>query len=438
MSHEHSVTSSSIFRRRHFLKTFGLALGGVTLNQFSSTVARASGASEASLQNLHSIPSIGLLLPETRMHPMLGANVKAGLELCFSQARREHGTSWDGVHVEEYGVSTAAAIKAAEKLIGQKNVGMLVAVLNPHVAVSLHDILESHRTFLIVADAGANVPRDGEQSPYIFTNTLNYWRSNWAMGEWAVKQYGKKVFVASSLYESGYDALYAFRLGAERAGGQIVKNFVSHIPPDQADLTRLMQEIANANPHVVHASYSGREGLEFMKAYSAAGLAQKIPLSTSAFMMDEPLLGEVGSDALGVRSILAWSPTLDTVENRTFVRAFAKSNGRNPDAFAVVGYDTGGLILAGLAATGGDVANPNKLRDALRRASFAGPRGIVRMNPQTHGTTAPLYLCQVSRKGSMLVNDVMDEVKTASDHHTTLVALHAEERTGWLNTYLSA
>src|SRR2546426_10380737 len=83
------------------------------------------------------------------------------------------------------------------------------------------------RTFLILADAGANIVRETEQSPYVFHNTLGYWQSSLALGEWAVRNIGKKVFVASSFYESGYDALYAFRLGAEIAGRRGRRTYIS-------------------------------------------------------------------------------------------------------------------------------------------------------------------------------------------------------------------
>ncbi|MBI1804851.1 MAG: ABC transporter substrate-binding protein [Ignavibacteriae bacterium] len=433
MSKQQVVPPASTHHRREFLKTFGAVVGGLAINQFSLASAEASRL--GGLPKLSHVPSIGLLLPSSRLNPRFGDNVAAGLRLCFDQLDAETGSGKAKVFVEEFGTSSSLAVKNARALIAERNVDVLIGVMTPGVAVQLHDVLESSRTFLILADAGANVVRNVEHSPYVFHNSLNYWRSSWAMGEWVVRNIGRKVFVASSFYESGYDALYAFRLGVNSAGGTIVQTHISHVPPNATDLPKLMDSIRDLRPDVVFASYSGQEASEFVGAYVERGLDQQVPLAGSAFMSDDVVLNKVGSSALGVRSCLSWSPSLPTAENISFMKAFEEMTGRTADAFAVLGYDAARLVIEAVKNTGGDLKQSVKMREALRQAKFTSPRGIVRMNAETHEIVAPLYLRQVRQNGAGLINHALDELKPTPVNNRTVAAFRGEVRTGWLNAY---
>ncbi|HYQ87379.1 MAG TPA: ABC transporter substrate-binding protein [Bacteroidota bacterium] len=437
MTERQRALLSSNLRRRDFLRSFGAAVGGIAITHLPVPRERFSSAAANDSPKLSQMPTIGLLVPRSGINPRLAGSVAAGLKLALDQAHPQGRSDPGKLRLEEVGIRPSEAVNAAKTLILDRKADILVGVMNPAVATDLHDFLESNRTFLIIADAGANIVREAEQSPYVFHSTLGYWQSSFAMGEWAVRNIGRKVFVASSFYESGYDALYSFRLGAERAGGKILQTYISHVPPDRMDMIRVMGAIGDARPDFVFASYCGAEALDFARAFTSSASVSRIPLVGSSFMADEDLLKNFGAATIGMRSCLSWAPGLRTSGNDPFEAAFENMMGRPADSFAVLGYDTGQLIVQAVSGAGGDLGNPVRAREAFRSAKFAGPRGVIRMNSESQSTGMPLYLREVTMNGKGVVNRAVDELKATSENDRSVVALRAETRTGWLNAYLN-
>jgi branched-chain amino acid transport system substrate-binding protein len=438
MSIRNVISGFSNLRRREFLKTLGATVGGLAVGQLPLTSKMVAGARPRELPTLSHMPTIGLLLPRSGMHPHLGENLAAGLRLSLDEATPQGRSDPNKLRIEEVGIRPSETLEKARTLIAKDEVDILVGVINPSVAIDLHNTLESSRPFLILAEAGANIVREVEHSPYVFHNTLGYWRASWATGEWAVRNLGKRVFVASSFYESGYDALHAFRLGAERAGGKVVQTCISHIPPHVMDMNRLMGAMNEARPDAVFAMYSGEEALEFVRAFSTSSLVGQIPLICSSFMTENAMLERIGMAIPGTANCSSWAPGVQNPENESFKIAFKEMTGRNADSFAVLGYDTGRLIIETSRTVESELRNPPLVREALRQATFTSPRGVLRMDPETHNMMTPLYLCEVRVHAHGVVNLVKDELKPAPESNQTVMALRGETRTGWLNAYLNA
>jgi branched-chain amino acid transport system substrate-binding protein len=249
---------------------------------------------------------------------------------------------------------------------------------------------------------------------------------------------GKRAFVASSLYETGYDAYYAFPQGFEQAGGRVIRNEVTHLDPDRKDLAPLMAAIAAARPDFVYASYSGKAAVDFVRAYAAAGLSGRIPLLASGFTVDEALLPAMGADALGIKSCLSWSPTITTPENIAFRKAYNHQTRREADQFALLGYDTGSLIATAVKAATRMVLRSDGLKHALETVAVPTPRGSRSIEPGTGSSDTPLYLREVRREGGTLCNTVIAELPglAAVEQLADREAMTA--RSGWIDSYLCA
>lgn len=237
---------------------------------------------------------------------------------------------------------------------------------------------------------------------------------------------------------SGYDSIYAFRTGFEAAGGEIVNTYTTHVPPDSGDPTPLIAAIKESQPDVVFGCYCGEPAISFVRAYSESGLAKRIPLVGSGFMVDDEILPAMGSAALGINSTLSWARSLQTQENEAFSNAYLRSTGRSADAFAVLGHDTGRLIIEALSAARGDVSQDYELIDALERVTFDGPRGPLVMDRNTHSARTPLYLREVRRSGNTVGNAVITKLNATLEIENAVLVGHSEQKSGWLNPYMAA
>ena len=109
------------------------------------------------------------------------------------------------------------------------------------------------------------------------------------------------------------------------------------------------------------------------------------------------MIQAAGPAAEGVYSTLHYADSLDTPRNKQFRAAYAQQFKLQPDVYAVQGYDSGQLLLKGLAAVNGDISNKAALYKALESATIDSPRGKWTMS-KAHNPVQDIYL-RVVEKG---------------------------------------
>jgi branched-chain amino acid transport system substrate-binding protein len=349
------------------------------------------------------------------------------MNLYFSQSSRQN----IAVVSADVGSCCGKSLSQAEALLRTQKIDLMVGMVNPSVASSLSRLLEASKTPFIATGLGENLARNSESSSYIFHHTLGMWEANHSLGKWAATSLGSTAILASSFYDSGYDTLYAFRMGFEAGGGQVLSTHVTHRPASDDGLATLVADIKQSKPAVVFGSYYGQTAVDLLNAYARAGLSRSVPLLGTAFLVDQAVIKSVGSAAAGVTTALPWSANLDTGENQAFMTAYQNKTGKSPDAFAALGYETAGLIAATIDRAGG-----GSLRDSLAAASFTGPRGAVVMNGATQMTTGSHYLQQARQQGINVRTAVLAGLPASAEGDGQVAALRDSIKTGWMSSYL--
>ncbi|MEX0283706.1 MAG: ABC transporter substrate-binding protein [Paracoccaceae bacterium] len=190
----------------------------------------------------------------------------------------------------------------------------------------------------------------------------------------------KNAFIMAPNYQAGKDALAGFKRYFD---GEIVDEVYTQL--GQTDYAAEIARIRDAKPEMVNHFLPGGMGINFLKQYAAAGLADEIPLVLSQASMDLRIMGAVGDSAVGVRNTAHWNLDFDNEANKAFVAGFQEAYGRAPTTYAAQGYDTAKLIASALAATGGKVKDdPDGFRAALKAANFDSVRGEFAFNTNQH------------------------------------------------------
>lgn len=425
------IGGSTRLTRRGFLRSVGVFAGALAVPQARS----AAGARDASKRG--DLLRLGVLLPRSGIYPLMGANLVAGMNLFFDRAQRSLNGRPIELVVSEIGAGSVRTEQAADKLL-HDGVDLVVGLLSPSMGGSLRQLFAARKTCLIAVHTGENALRPGKHHEWVFHNTLASCSSAQALGAWAAQQLGTRAVIASSFYDSGYDSVYAFREGFENAGGTTKAMLVSHLPQAGTGLPQTIAAIKQARPDFVYAAYCGQPALDFAEAYSAAGLAGKVPLAAGAFMVDEHLLSSHATAARGIvgtKSCLPWAASLTGAENRSFSAGFRAAMGQAPDAFALLGFETAQLVAEAVRAVAGST-QPDRLREALANVEFHGPRGQWRMNAESHTPTTPLYLRELQHRAGVARNVVLAELTPPSTQRGQLSALSEHPRTGWVNQYM--
>lgn len=389
--------------RRQLLKTVALSAAAMVV---SPLPGRAASAQAAPLTP--GLSRVGLLLPDPKVHSQAGASFTHGFQLGMGAAQ-----SQPELVSLPTGDTPRSVLVAAQEMLARAEVDVAVTLTSPSAVRRLRPLFEEQGKRLVAADVGANLVSPADQSANASYATLGYWQANWSLGQWLARQGARRAFVAASLYESGYDSFAAFRLGFESGGGEVVSAKVTHVPGEEAELDGLISAIREAAPDCVCALYSGQQAREFLQAWASSGLAGRITLAGSPFLVDESLLAEGGDGALGVISCLSWAPDLPGDVNRAFVQAFRERTGRAPDTHAVLGFDTARALLG-----------------------IPGLRGRAEILSETGNMEPPVYVREVRSGICGLYNHVIGAQQPIDTADPRLAALRSGVKTGWLNTYL--
>ena len=96
------------------------------------------------------------------------------------------------------------------------------------------------------------------------------------------------------------------------------------------------------------------------------------------------------------------------------MKAFNAEFKRNPDFFAVGGYDGMHLIYEALKKTGGKT-DGDALVAAAKGMKWESPRGPIMIDPATRDVVQNVYIRRVEKVGGKIVNVEFDTIKDVKD-----------------------
>jgi hypothetical protein len=355
----------------------------------------------------------------------------------------------------------------ARTLLDEGCVDLVVAGVSAPVAARLRNLFEERQVPLLVSSIGATARRSAHRSPYVFTSSLGLWEASAAMGRWSAFQLGRSCLVLTSAFDSGFDHVRAFRLGFESAGGRVAGTVVTHAqapaPRGSASSTDPLEvsgpglecmagAVRRSGADFVHAAYSGREALDFFRAWQESGLSRRLPLSCGGFAVEDYLLARHGSGAAGATSSLGWAtgltgasrgggpggpPRPGGAPGARRTRGTARPGGPEEgaaDVFWAMGHDAAALVAHGRQACGGRF-DPEPFLAALGSAEVDGARGPLRGDAAARHAAGPLYLRVVASGDHGWHNRIAEQLVHQSPDSVgdTLGAVPAA---GWINEYL--
>lgn len=415
--------------RRNFLKIAGTAAGALTV----PSQLLAFGAGERAL-DFSGWPAVrlGMLLPGKGFSPKLTENFLIGFDYCLKTSGcKDKGVSIELIKVDSGGPVSVSAMK---KLLYDDKVTLVTGILNNAAASALGTFTRDEKFVLVAGSLGECMSRKTDLSPTTFHSSMNLWQSSWAMGRWAADNMGQNCVVASSLYDTGYDTLEAFRMGYQSAGGIIRETFITDAS-GTPNFDMLFSAIDATRPDFIYALNSGSQGADFMKAYASSGLSGRIPLACSSYLGGGGALTDMVSLASGIKTCLPFQSDFFASGSNSFSGKYAKATGRGLDAFSLLGYDTAGMILSALSSTHGKTNNISVLVRAFEGAAFSSPRGRLIMDPKTNATSGPLFIHEVGIVGGRPVTKAIAECSSPVEYDRRLQSLWVAGRTGWHDAY---
>jgi len=334
---------------------------------------------------------LGLMLPYTGTYAALGKNIDDALRLAIAEAGGKLGGRDIEYAVVDDESEPAKATENATKLVSRDKVDILIGTVHSGVAAAMVKVAADNNTLLVIPNAGVGAATGPLCAPNIFRTSFSNWQPAFAMGKVAAERGQKRAVAISWDYAAGKESNGGFKEAFEAGGGKVENEL--YLPFPQVEFQALLTQIASIKPDVVYAFFAGGGAVSFVKDYFAAGLRKTIPLVGPGFLTDGTLPAQ-GESAQGLETTMHYADGLDIPKDKSFRAAFKSTVNREADVYAVQGYDTGQLLVAGLGVVKGDIGARDALVAAMEKTTIDSPRGKFTLS-KAHNPIQDIYLRKV-------------------------------------------
>ena len=343
-----------------------------------------------------------------------GAQIDNGIKLYMKQ----HGDTVDGKKIEIIrkdtgGPNPDVAKRLAQELVVRDKVDILAGFTLTPEALGAASVSEEAKKPMVVMNAATSIVTT--KSPYIVRVSLTLPQIADTLAAWAVKKGGtKKAYTMVSDYGPGIDAEGAFQKAFKEAGGEIVGSV--RMPVANPDFSAFVQRAKDLNPESIFVFIpGGAQPAALGKAFAERGIdPKKVKILSTGEPVDETAIKSMGDLALDRISAWHYDYNHKSKMNSDFVKAFNAEFKRNPDFFAVGGYDGMHLIYEALKKTKGN-ADGDALIAAIKGMKWESPRGVIWIDPETRDIVQTVYIRKVQKVGNDIVNVEFDKVENVKD-----------------------
>jgi branched-chain amino acid transport system substrate-binding protein len=334
---------------------------------------------------------LGVIVTLSGPAAALGQQVRDAFALAVKELGGKMGSRDVEVVVVDDELKPDAAVTKVKGLLERDKVDFVVGPIFSNILQAIHRPVTESKTFLISPNAGPSTYAGKDCSPFFYVTSYQNDQVHEILGKVAQDRGYKRVYVMVPNYQAGKDSAAGFKLDYK---GEIVEE--SYMPLNALDFQPELSKIASLKPDALFTFMPGGLGVNLVKQYRQAGLADTIPV-LSAFTVDESTLPAQQDAAVGMFGGANWAPNLDNPQNKKFVAAYEAAYNSVPGTYAFQAYDAAMLIDSAVKAVKGDLANKDAVAAALKKADFTSLRGSFKFNTNGY-PIQDFYLTKVAKR----------------------------------------
>jgi branched-chain amino acid transport system substrate-binding protein len=334
---------------------------------------------------------VGVITTLSGPPAVLGQQLRNGFELAVKMLGGKLGGRDTEILVADDELKPDVAVTKVKAMIDRDKVDFVVGPIFSNILGAIEKPVTEANVFLISPNAGSSSFAGKDCSPNFFVTSYQNDQIHEVLGQYAQESGIKKVIIVVPNYQAGKDAAAGFK---HKFQGEVLDEI--YVPLGQLDYSAELSRIAAASPDAIFAFIPGGMGVNFVKQFRQAGLADKVKF-LSAFTVDESTLPAQQDAALGLLAGSNWAPNLDNPQNKAFVEAYVKEYNAIPATYAFQAYDAALLIDSAVRAVKGNLADKDALRAALKKADFRSLRGGFAFN-NNHYPIQNFYLTKVAKR----------------------------------------
>ncbi|MET4202702.1 ABC transporter substrate-binding protein [Bradyrhizobium sp. LA6.12] len=321
----------------------------------------------------------------------LGQQVRDGFALAVKDLGGKMGGRDVEVIVADDELKPDAAVTKVKGLLERDKVDFVVGPIFSNILQAIHRPITESKTFLISPNAGPSTFAGKDCNPFFYVTSYQNDQVHEILGKVAQDRGYKRMYLMVPNYQAGKDSVAGFKLDYK---GEIVEE--SYMPLNTLDFQPELSKISSQKPDALFTFMPGGLGVNLVKQYRQAGLADSIPV-LSAFTVDESTLPAQQDAAVGMFGGANWAPNLDNPQNKKFVAAYEAAYNVVPGTYAFQAYDAAMLIDSAVKTVKGDLSNKDAVGAALKKADFTSLRGAFKFNTNGY-PIQDFYLTKVAKR----------------------------------------
>lgn len=329
---------------------------------------------------------VGFNIAQSGMFELVGKNSKNAGELVRQEVEKAGGLQVGGrtYKVEFlYGDHTSdpsAAAALAVKQVSQEKVLAIIGPLISRQAIPVAQMAQSFATPMITP--WSTSPLTTKDRPFVFRTCFVFTIQGPVLTKFAASQFqatkAAVLYDIISAYPRGMAA--SFKEAFEKVNGPGSVVAYEEFRTGDKDFSKQLQRIKESGAQILFTPQHYDEVPLIVRQAKTAGLT--IPVVGSNSWAGGDLIGACGSDCNGLYFSGNYAPGNAQGLNKTFVEAYTKAYGVNPDEPAALTWDAARLLLQAIKNTGGLSGNLVNDRVAVKEAlaktkDFEGVTGKI-------------------------------------------------------------
>ncbi len=281
-----------------------------------------------------------------------------------------------GDHASDPSVAAALAVKqvSQEKVLG------IIGPLISRQAIPVAQMAQAYATPMITP--WSTSPLTTQDRPFVFRTCFVFTIQGPAITKFVASQFNATkaavLYDIISAYPRGMAGSFKEAFEAANGPGSVVA--YEEFRTGDTDFSKQMTRIKESGAQFIFTPQHYNEVPLIVRQAKAAGLT--IPVIGSNSWAGGDLIGECGTDCNGLFFTGNYAPGNAKGLNKTFVEAYTKAYGENPDEPAALTWDAARLIVQAIKNTGGltgDLVRDRvAVKDALAKIKdFEGATGSI-------------------------------------------------------------
>lgn len=231
----------------------------------------------------------------------LGQQVRDGFALAVKDLGGKMGGRDVEVIVADDELKPDAAVTKVKGLLERDKVDFVVGPIFSNILQAIHRPITESKTFLISPNAGPSTFAGKDCNPFFYVTSYQNDQVHEILGKVAQDRGYKRMYLMVPNYQAGKDSVAGFKLDYK---GEIVEE--SYMPLNTLDFQPELSKISSQKPDALFTFMPGGLGVNLVKQYRQAGLADSIPV-LSAFTVDESTLPAQQDAAVGMFGGANWA-----------------------------------------------------------------------------------------------------------------------------------